>query len=185
LLAGRTSLPKKGKLSNLDCIDRRIIEVLNQDARQSSASIARQVGIPERTVHNRIKRLVEANIMKTVAVVNPRAFGYQMAVDIFCELDVGFYPQAMEELLKMPEISYIAISTGDQDVSLQAIFRNSDEMQDFITHKLHQVPGMRRTRTVLIPRILKDTYEWLPPNLCAEPDNSPQHPEGEPDSQED
>jgi DNA-binding Lrp family transcriptional regulator len=68
----------------------------------------------------------------------------------------------MLALQQMPNITYVALSTGDQDISLQAIFKDSNEMNDFITHELHQVPGMRRTRTVLIPRILKDTHQWLP-----------------------
>jgi DNA-binding Lrp family transcriptional regulator len=101
--------------------------------------------------------------LRIIGVVNPLSFGYTLAVDIFCELDVGFHHQALEEILKMPEICYVAISTGDQDISLQAIFKSSEEMQTFITRKLHQVPGMRRTKTVLIPRIIKDTYEWIPP----------------------
>ena len=65
------------------------MQILNQDARTSSAEIARQVGIPERTVYHRIRRLVEGNYIKTVAVVNPKAFGYTLAVDIFCEIESG------------------------------------------------------------------------------------------------
>lgn len=147
----------------LDKIDLSIMQILNKDARISSSEIARQVRIPERTVYHRIRRLVEGNYIKTVAVINPKAFGYTLAVDIFCEIELGLINQAAEALLSMPEVSYIAISTGDQDISIQALFKGIEEMQAFITHKLHQVPGMRRTRTVLIPRILKDTYQWLPP----------------------
>ncbi len=147
----------------LDKIDLSIMQILNKDARISSSEIARQVRIPERTVYHRIRRLLEGNYIKTVAVINPKAFGYTLAVDIFCEIELGLINQAAEALLSMPEVSYIAISTGDQDISIQALFKGIEEMQAFITHKLHQVPGMRRTRTVLIPRILKDTYQWLPP----------------------
>jgi len=139
------------------------MQILNKDARTSSSEIARQVRIPERTVYHRIRRLLEGNYIKTVAVINPKAFGYTLAVDIFCEIELGLINQAAEALLSMADVSYIAISTGDQDISIQALFKGIEEMQAFITHKLHQVPGMRRTRTVLIPRILKDTYQWLPP----------------------
>ena len=158
----------------LDMIDRQILQILNQDARTPSSEIARRVAIPERTVHNRIHRLQEGGYVQAIAVVNPRAFGYTLAVDIFCEIELGQMFQAAEMLAAMPEISYIAISTGDQDLSIQALFKDIDEMQDFITHKLHQVPGMRRTRTVLIPRIVKDTYHWLPPEECfLSPDKPP------------
>jgi len=150
-------------VSKHDFLDREIIECLNKDARLSSAVIARKLGVSKRTIHYRIKRLIDLGVLRFIAVVNPLSFGYTLAVDIFCELDVGFHHQALEEILKMPEICYVAISTGDQDISLQAMFKNGEEMQEFITHKLHQVQGMRRTKTVLIPRIIKDTYQWIPP----------------------
>ena len=161
-------------MSKFDALDLSILSLLNQNARLSSATIARQVGVSERTINNRIKRLIESNAIQPTAVINPAAFGYTLAIDIFCELDVGHQEQAIQALLELPEISYIAISTGDQDLSLRALFKDSDAMHAFITHKLHQVPGMRRTRTVLIPRIIKDSSNWLPPeDSFNQPDGSP------------
>lgn len=150
-------------MSKFDSLDYSIVMLLNQDARLPSARIARQLGVSERTVNNRIKRLTELDALHLSGVVNPAAFGYTLAVDIFCELDVGHQAEAIQAILELEEVSYIALSTGDQDISLQALFRDSEAMHDFITHKLHQVPGMRRTRTVLVPRILKDSHQWLPP----------------------
>jgi DNA-binding Lrp family transcriptional regulator len=156
-------------LPALDCTDHTILAALGKDARLSNMEIARQTGIPERTVHHRLRRMMDAGWIKTTVVVNPRAFGYDLAVDIFCEMDPGSTGQAAEQLLKMPEISYLAMSTGDQDLSIQAFFQSIDEMQSFITDKLHQVPGLRRTRTVLMLQLLKDTYEWRPPSDCDHP----------------
>lgn len=155
-------------MSRYSQLDQKIITRLNQNARTPSAQIARELGVPERTINNRIRRLIEQKVIKPIAVVNPASFGYSLAVDIFCELEVGYQLEAIEEISRMPEVSYIAISTGDQDISLQAIFKTSEEMQKFITQKLHQVPGMRRTRTVLIPRIIKDSFQWLPPGELFE-----------------
>jgi DNA-binding Lrp family transcriptional regulator len=151
-------------LSKIDPLDKTIITLLNKNARMPSAHIARELGVSERTVNNRIQRLIATRVIQPIAVVNPTAFGFTLTVDIFCELEVGLENLAIEAILSMPEVSYIAVSTGDQDISLQAFFRDSEAMHEFITHKLHQVPGMRRTRTILLPRIIKDTYQWLPPD---------------------
>jgi Lrp/AsnC family transcriptional regulator for asnA, asnC and gidA len=161
-------------LSKFDRLDKGIITHLNRDARLSSARLARILGVSERTVHNRIKRLTAANVIQTVAVINPAAFGYTMTVLVFCDIEVGYQDQAAEAILKLPEVDYLAISTGDQDLSLRARFRDSEQMQEFITQKLHQIPGMRRTRTALIPRILKDTHQWLPPDQAF--DHSSEEP---------
>jgi DNA-binding Lrp family transcriptional regulator len=159
-------------LSKFNRLDKAIIECLNQDARASSAEIARELGIAERTVRYRIQRLTDQKIIHPITVINPAAFGYNLAVDIFCEVDLEYQSQTLEALLHLPEVTYVAISTGDQDIILQAIFKNSDEVHEFVTHKLHHVPGMRRTRTVLVPRILKDTYQWLPPDEAYDLEDS-------------
>lgn len=145
-------------------LDKAIIHGLNANARLSSSQIARELEVAERTVRHRINRLIEAEIIKPVAVVNAAAFGYDLVVDIFCEVDVTCQTQIVEAISALPEVSYLAYFTGDQDISLQALFKNSEDMHAFITDRLHQIPGIRRTRTVLVPRIVKDTYQWLPPD---------------------
>jgi Lrp/AsnC family transcriptional regulator for asnA, asnC and gidA len=147
----------------LNVTDQELISLLNRDARMTSAEISRRLGMAERTVRNRIHRLASEGIIQLVAVVDPRRLGYDLVVDIFCELEAPRSEEVIEALIRMPEISYIAVSTGDQDLSLQALFKNSAEMHDFITHRLQQVPGIRRTRTVLVPLVIKDTHQWIPP----------------------
>jgi Lrp/AsnC family transcriptional regulator for asnA, asnC and gidA len=151
-------------MATLDALDQALIRHLNQNARMPSARLARELNVAERTVRHRIARLIEHDIIRPVAVVNPSAFGYDLAVDIFCELDGVGHSQTIEAIAAMPEVAYVAYSTGDQDISIQALFKNTDELHHFLTQKLHHIPEIRRTRTVLVPRIVKDTYQWLPPN---------------------
>ncbi|GAB4543445.1 MAG: Lrp/AsnC family transcriptional regulator [Anaerolineae bacterium] len=151
-------------MANLDALDQALIRYLNQNARMSSARIARELNVAERTIRHRIARLIERDIIRPVAVVNPSAFGYDLAVDIFCDLDGVEHTQVIEAIATMPEVAYVAYSTGDQDISIQALFKNTDDLHHFLTQKLHHIPGIRRTRTVLVPRVVKDTYQWLPPD---------------------
>jgi Lrp/AsnC family transcriptional regulator, regulator for asnA, asnC and gidA len=151
-------------LAKLTRLDQAIIQRLNQNARLTSSEIARALQVAERTVRHRMNRLITAGVINPVAVVNPAAFGYTLVVDIFCEVDVAAQIEITEAIAALPEVSYLAYFTGDQDISFQALFKNSEEMHYFITNRLHQIPGIRRTRTVLVPRIVKDTYQWLPPD---------------------
>jgi Lrp/AsnC family transcriptional regulator for asnA, asnC and gidA len=147
-----------------DQLDRRIIRLLQANARETSAAMARRLGVSERTVRNRVRRLIEEKAILPTVVVNHRRFGYQMAVDIFCEVDMAKMAEVGEALLQLPEVNYIAVSTGDQDLSIQALLESSDAVYDFV-QRLVSIPGIRRTRTVLVPRVLKDTYEWIPPKV--------------------
>lgn len=156
-------LLSKYPLLKLTDLDHKLIRSLNRNARYSSADLARELGFSERTIRNRIQRLITEGILKPVAIVNPIAFGYTLVVDIFCELEVNRREEVIAALKRLPEVSYMAISTGDQDVSFQALFKNSADMHEFITQRVYTIPGIRRTRTVLVPQIVKDTYQWLPP----------------------
>lgn len=150
-------------MAKLTDLDGKIIHLLHADARLSSATVARAVGVAERTVRYRINRLLADGMIKPVGVVNPALFGYTLRADIFCEVDLAQWERVIDTISAMPEVSYMAFSTGDQDISIQALFKSSEEMHLFITEKLYAIPGVRRTRTVLVPRVVKDTHQWLPP----------------------
>ena len=146
----------------LDKLDRRIIRLLQKNGRATGAEIARQLGVLERTVRNRINRMVERGAILPTVVVNHKHFGYQTAVDVFCEVDISKMEEVGKAVAQLPEVNYIAYSTGDQDISIQALLESSDAVYEFV-QKLASIPGVRRTKTVLVPRILKNTYEWTPP----------------------
>jgi Lrp/AsnC family transcriptional regulator for asnA, asnC and gidA len=149
------------KLS-LDTLDRRIITLLQKDGRMSSSEIARQLDVSERTIRYRIDRMVEQKIVLPTVVVNHKYFGYPIAVDVFCEVDINKIEQIGETLKQFDEINYIAYSFGDQDISVQALFESTDAAFTFVK-KLANTPGILRTRTVVVPRIIKNTHEWIPP----------------------
>ena len=148
--------------TSFDALDLRIIRLLQSDARLSGAVIARCLGVSERTVRNRIDRLTQSDAIIPTVVINPKAFGYQTAVDVFCEVEAHLMEQVSHALACLPEVNYVAFSTGDQDISIQALLESSDLVYDFV-QKVARVPGVRRTRTVLVPRVIKDTYMWTPP----------------------
>jgi Lrp/AsnC family transcriptional regulator for asnA, asnC and gidA len=112
--------------TSFDALDRRNIRLLQTNARLSSAEVARQLEASERTVRNRISRLIEARAVIPTVVVNPKVFGYQTAVDIFCEVEVNLMDQVSSPLAKMPKVNYVAHSIGDQDISIQILLESTD-----------------------------------------------------------
>jgi Lrp/AsnC family transcriptional regulator for asnA, asnC and gidA len=149
--------------------DRQIIELLNQNARMHSSKISQATGIPERTVRYRINKLLAEGIIRPVAVVEPEHFGYTMIVDIYCQVDMALRETVLKSLIGLSEITYLAYSTGDHDLNIQARFKSSAEMHEFISDRLAHIPGLLRTRTELVASILKETNRWLPPEEAYVP----------------
>jgi DNA-binding Lrp family transcriptional regulator len=148
--------------NSLDLLDRKIICYLQRDARTSSSEIARQLNLPVRTVRYRIDQMIERKDIFPTVIVNRNNFGYRMAVDIFCQVEINKVEKVAEILKNFHETNYIAYSFGDQDISIQILVEDADEAFNFV-QKLADIPEIQRTKTVLVPRILKNTYEWIPP----------------------
>lgn len=156
-------------MSEIDTIDRAIVDLLMEDGRMSCAEIARRLGgLSERTVRYRIDRLRQQGLIRISAIVNPQAVGFPVVADVFLEVEPG---QIMAVARKMAEyecVSYVACSTGDRDVSIQVVARDNAELYRFVTEVVGQVPGVRKTTTLLVPEVLKDVYEWrIPHRVCT------------------
>ena len=54
----------------MDELDRKIIGLLQMDGRASNAKIAREVGVSEGTVRRRLRRLIQEDVVKVIAVPN-------------------------------------------------------------------------------------------------------------------
>ena len=72
----------------IDDIDRRILMLLQEDARLSNAALAKEVGLTMSTVHERVKKLERKGIIKGyVALVDADALG--KPITAFIRLSVG------------------------------------------------------------------------------------------------
>jgi DNA-binding Lrp family transcriptional regulator len=148
--------------SQLDNLDYQIIRELHTDARISASTISRKTGSNERTICKRINRLIESGVFRLTAILDPDAFGYLTAADIFLEADPAYEAQILDQLMQMPEITYIAFGQESIEISLEARFKNNDELREFLRHTLSELPGVKVTGYALIPRILRNIDEWFP-----------------------
>jgi Lrp/AsnC family transcriptional regulator for asnA, asnC and gidA len=151
----------------LDDTDRQIVALLLKDGRMSSAEITRRIGrLSERSVRYRIDRLVRGGVILVSAVVQPHALGYTVIGDVMLEIAPGKVREVAEKLAEFDNVSYVAGSVGDGDLSIQVYARSNEELLRFVDEVIGKVPGVTRTRTVMVPWKLKDVYQWhLPRTL--------------------
>ena len=145
-----------------DLTDHKIIQILHKDARMSASEIARQLGANERTIRKRIDRLVKHGAVRLTAIIDPEAFGYIIAVDIFLEVDADQEDQVIEKFLNTPEVSYLALGQGTKDLSIECRFKDNNEMRQFLRKKLPTIEGVQIRGYSLVPRIIRNIDEWMP-----------------------
>lgn len=145
-----------------DTLDHQIIQALHKDARLSASEIARSLNANERTIRKRIDRLVHLGVVRLTAIINPEAFGYLTAVDIFLEVDTEKEDEVIRRFLTSPEVSYIAFGEGTKDLSIECRFKTNEGMREFLRKKLPSVEGVQLRGYSLVPRILRNIDEWMP-----------------------
>jgi Lrp/AsnC family transcriptional regulator for asnA, asnC and gidA len=151
-------------LYEIDKIDYDIVTLLMEDGRMSASEIARRLGdVTERTVRYRIERMVEEGLMRISAVVNPQALGYAVIADVFIEVESDLIADVAEKVAQFENVSYVAYSIGQTDVSVQVVAQDTDEVYRFVTKMIRKIPGVRKTTTSIVPSILKDVYQWRIP----------------------
>ncbi len=151
----------------LDDTDRRIVSLLLKDGRISSAEITRRLGdsVSERSVRYRIDRLRRNGIIRISAIVNPHSLGYMVTGDVIIEVGAGKLREVAEQLAGFENVSYVAASAGEGDLSVQVYAHDNQELLRFVDEVVGRLEGVTRTRTVLVPWKLKDVYEWQMPEL--------------------
>jgi Lrp/AsnC family transcriptional regulator for asnA, asnC and gidA len=153
----------------IDRIDRQILAALVEDGRISSAEIARRVGaVSERAVRYRIDRLQRTGVMRVTAIVSPQALGFAVIGDILIDVAPGRLHDVAAQVVEFENVSYVAGSVGEGDLSIQVFARDAEELLRFVNEVLGKVPGVARTKVAIVPWKLKDVHQWRVPLEATE-----------------
>lgn len=152
-------------MSENDETDRKIVDLLMENGRMPAAEIARRVGggISERVVRYRINRLVDERVIQIRPIVNPLAYGLTTRADVVLEVDADAIMDVARKAMEYDCVSYVACSIGEMDVSIQVVGKDTAEIYQFVTEIIGKMPGVRKTNTSIVPRVLKDVYQWRIP----------------------
>ena len=142
----------------MDKLDIRIISLLQDDGTATNAGISRQVGVSEETVRRRLKRLVQEEYIKVVALPDPAKLGYESEVLIGVQVDADKVDAVSDALAKMDEINWVSVTTGSFDIFAWATLKSSEELSVFLRTKVGVTPGVRRLETFINLAIKKRRY---------------------------
>src|SRR5437764_13720887 len=132
----------------VDEVDRRIIEALQGNGRESFRSIAAQVGVSEATVRARYGRLTAEGILQVVAVTNPIGLGFEQAL---VGVRTSGPPSAVaDEISRWPEADYVVVTAGQFDVVVEVVAADRAEVLE-LTNRMRALDGVVSTETFFYP----------------------------------
>jgi Lrp/AsnC family transcriptional regulator for asnA, asnC and gidA len=147
-------------MTKIDTLNKRIVEILQENARLTNADLAGQLGVSEATVRRRIDKLLEEDVIRIRAVADPFKLGYAVIVIIGLWVEKAHLCEAEEYVCALPEARFVGVTMGSYDIMLEAWFRSREEMVRFMTEALAKVPGIGRSDSFQVIRLSKYTYDW-------------------------
>ncbi|MCD6512572.1 MAG: Lrp/AsnC family transcriptional regulator [Thermoplasmata archaeon] len=141
----------------MDEKDRKILEILMENARTPYTKIAEKIGLSEGAVRKRISSLESQGIIKKyVAIVDPRKIGYESISIIGFDAESNDLLRIANEVAKFEETKNVYISTGDHMIMTEVWCRNGRELSEFIANKIGKIKGIKRICPAIILEKIKD-----------------------------
>jgi Lrp/AsnC family leucine-responsive transcriptional regulator len=144
-----------------DQLDHVILEELQANGRISVADLARKIFLSQPAVHNRIKRLERAGIIRRyAAILDRQAAGYDLLA--FIRISIGEHTRDRfecwsERVADLPEVLECYRTAGSYDLLLKVTARDSADLDRFIAAHLMTLPGVAKIETSLALNEMKST----------------------------
>ena len=143
-----------------DPIDRKILALLQENAKMSQAEVAKVVGLTAPSVNERSRKLERAGYIRGyVALLDDKKLGHDITafVEVFVEhpkFEQEFI-QAVEGLDEVLECHHI---TGEFSLLLKIKVTDMAAFRRLLIEKLNSIRGVRQTRTVMVLATAKEQH---------------------------
>ena len=145
-----------GLLDGMDDLDVKILNLLNENARNSFRQIARELKVSMSTVSNRVKKLEEEGIIKGYApILDPLKVGMDLQVIVGVKISKGRLIDVQNQIATYPNVFGVYDITGDWDSIVITRFKNRGELNNFIKWVL-SLEYVERTYTQMVLNVVKE-----------------------------
>lgn len=146
---------------DIDELDRKLIRELELCPRETVTNLGRKLGVNRLLAGKKLRSLLADNIIRVVSFAQPSLIGLNVQVCIFVKVQPGQVRLLADSLAAERRVHYICIITGRFQLYLNAVFRDLDEMSDFLRNHLGNYPGVVSHETLTLVAFAKRSYSLL------------------------
>jgi Lrp/AsnC family leucine-responsive transcriptional regulator len=142
-----------------DDIDAQILNILQSNARETQADIARAVGLAPSAVLERVRKLETRGVIRGyTALIDPRALGQGLLAFVAVRSEEGPGNTGVAaSLATFPEVLEVHHVAGDDCYLVKIRARDAEHMGQLLRTRLGRIPGVRSTRTTIVLETVKET----------------------------
>lgn len=127
-------------MPDLDPLDHQIFDLLARNGRVSNLDVARQLGVSEKTVRQRIRRLTDRDGMRVTAAFDRPPAPSRLIVLVRTEPAQRFSVAA--RLAALPAVDAVHLTTGACELIAQASFSSDADALAFYVRHIESGPGI-------------------------------------------
>lgn len=133
-----------------DQLDWKILQKLRQESWNNNA-LARELGVSEGTIRQRIKRLKDADILKVRGQINPDVLELQQLALIGINVgEASKLETKAKEIADLEHVLSVSVVSGRYDVMAEVLVDSNKGLVEFLTHQLSRVEGLNSSETFLM-----------------------------------
>jgi len=141
-------------MTDLDAIDIRILNILQDNARITTLELAEQVGLSATPCARRVKRLEDDGLIERyVTLLDEKKAGLDLSVFISVRLrnQTGETIDQFERSVRsMPEITECYLVSGVHDYLLHLRVADVDALRDFLRNRLVTIEGIAEAQSSIV-----------------------------------
>jgi DNA-binding Lrp family transcriptional regulator len=149
---------------SLDSTDIKILEILQEDARQTYTTIGKRLGIAHSTVYDRIKRMEKYGVIKkyTTLIDAEKAGAKTITAIMTIITDPKESEHVAEKLCKIPQVTEVYTSLSEElQIIAKVTAENQETLHEFIATAVAPLPGVLRIRTSIVTKKFKETQPLI------------------------
>ena len=133
----------------IDRLDKKILQMISQDARIPFLEVARECNVSGAAIHQRIQKLRNMGVLiGSEFIVDTYKIGYQTCAYIGIMLtDVKMFNTVVDELRKIPEVVECHYTTGKYAMFIKMYAKDNRHLLRLILDKISTIPGVSGTET--------------------------------------
>ena len=137
-------------MSEIDKLDKQILQLISADARIAFLEVARACGVSGAAIHQRIQKLTAMGVLKgSEFVIDPERIGYETCAYIGLNLkDPEKFDEVVEKLKGIPEVVECHYTTGNFDMFIKIYAYNNHHLLTIIHDKLQPL-GLASSQTLI------------------------------------
>lgn len=142
----------------MDDLDLQILEQLQVNGRSRYTTIAKELGVVEGTVRNRVTKLMDDGVLQVIGMVDPHQMGYNAPAMIGVSIRPPHLDAAANAIADLPQVSYLILVSGGFDLIIEVMCKDRESLASFLRDELHNIQGVHRTETFTILHTYKMSH---------------------------